>query len=499
MDKRKSSRSSSSRNALSNYIVGKTLGVGGFGKVKLATHILTGLKVAVKILDRQLINDSAAAKVKREINIMRLLVHPHIVRLYEIKETESHIYVVMEYMKCGELFDYITQKGRIHEDEARHFFQQIISGVEHCHRCKIVHRDLKPENLLLDAKLNVKIADFGLGNTMCDGHFLKTSCGTPNYAAPEVISERLYAGPEVDVWSCGVILYAILCGRLPFDDDNFPALYRRIKNGNYPVPGHLSSGANDLIAKILVTDPVSRISIPEIRQHSWFKVQLPNYISLKPYATASEISEIEKTKVDENVLKEMAKNGFDIRVVIESLYNNAQNEATVSYYMLLHSRCKPDMRHQSNDLIQPSADDYTDNHEVYLRPCSSGEGNWALGFKSQSTPHNTMLEVLRTFHSLNVQWKRIGPFNMKCIWLSPACAYSGARLNGCVSGTQPGPNQICSSSTAAGISLRFRDTVKFEIQLYRASGELYVLDIQRLSGPPFLFLEICSAFLALST
>nr|GMC84246.1 SNF1-related protein kinase catalytic subunit alpha KIN10-like isoform X2 [Ipomoea batatas] len=257
---------------------------------------------------------------------MRLLVHPHIVRLYEIKETESHIYVVMEYMKCGELFDYITQKGRIHEDEARHFFQQIISGVEHCHRCKIVHRDLKPENLLLDAKLNVKIADFGLGNIMCDGHFLKTSCGTPNYAAPEVISERLYAGPEVDVWSCGVILYAILCGRLPFDYDNFPALYRRIKNGNYPVPGHLSSGANDLIAKILVTDPVSRISIPEIRQHSWFKVQLPNYISLKPYATASEISEIEKTKVDENVLKEMAKNGFDIRVVIESLYNNAQNE-----------------------------------------------------------------------------------------------------------------------------------------------------------------------------
>lgn len=171
----------------------------------------------------------ALTTVRREIKILRLFMHPHIIRLYEVIETSHDIYVVMEYVKSGELFDYIVEKGRLVEDEARRFFQQIISGVEYCHRNMVVHRDLKPENLLLDSKMNVKIADFGLSNVMRDGHFLKTSCGSPNYAAPEVISGRLYAGPEVDVWSCGVILYALLCGSLPFDDENIPNLFKKIK------------------------------------------------------------------------------------------------------------------------------------------------------------------------------------------------------------------------------------------------------------------------------
>jgi serine/threonine protein kinase len=167
--------------------------------------------------------------------------------------------------QSGELFDYIVEKGRLLEDEARHFFQQIISGVEYCHRNMVVHRDLKPENLLLDSKMNVKIADFGLSNVMRDGHFLKTSCGSPNYAAPEVISGRLYAGPEVDVWSCGVILYALLCGSLPFDDENIPNLFKKIKGGIYTLPSHLSPGARDLIPRMLLVDPLKRITIPEIR------------------------------------------------------------------------------------------------------------------------------------------------------------------------------------------------------------------------------------------
>ena len=189
------------------------MGIGSFGKVKVAEHILTGHKVAVKILNRKKIKAiDMEEKVRREIKILRLFMHPHIIRLYEVLETPHDIYVVMEYVKSGELFDYIVEKGRLGENEARHFFQQIVSGVEYCHRNMVVHRDLKPENLLLDAKSNVKIADFGLSNVMRDGHFLKTSCGSPNYAAPEVISGKLYSGPEVDVWSCGVILYALLCG-----------------------------------------------------------------------------------------------------------------------------------------------------------------------------------------------------------------------------------------------------------------------------------------------
>ncbi len=168
-------------------------------------------------------------KIRREIKILKLFRHPHIIRLYEVIETPTDIFLVMEYVDGGELFEYIVQRGRLLETEARKFFQQIISGIEYCHRYMVVHRDLKPENLLLDSDKNIKIADFGLSNMMLDGNFLKTSCGSPNYAAPEVITGKLYAGPEVDVWSCGVILYALLCGKLPFDEETIPSLFKKIR------------------------------------------------------------------------------------------------------------------------------------------------------------------------------------------------------------------------------------------------------------------------------
>ena len=188
----------------------------------------------------------------------------------------------MEYVEKGELFDYIVAQGRLQEREARRFFQQIVSGVEYCHHHRVVHRDLKPENLLLARDNSVKIADFGLSNLMRDGEFLHTSCGSPNYAAPEVICGSLYAGPEVDVWSCGVILYALLCGTLPFDDENIPNLFKKIKNGLYTLPGYLSDLARDLIPRMLVVDPLKRITIPEIRQHPWFQTELPLYLHIRP-------------------------------------------------------------------------------------------------------------------------------------------------------------------------------------------------------------------------
>jgi len=185
--------------------------------------------------------------------------------------------MVLEYAG-GELFEYIVTHGRLHEPQARKFFQQIVCAVEYCHRHKIVHRDLKPENLLLDDNFNVKIADFGLSNIMTDGNFLKTSCGSPNYAAPEVISGKLYAGPEVDVWSCGVILYVLLVGRLPFDDEYIPTLFKKIAAGNYHMPNYLSQGATSLIRKMLSVNPVHRITIAEIRQDPWFTKDLPLYL-----------------------------------------------------------------------------------------------------------------------------------------------------------------------------------------------------------------------------
>lgn len=196
---------------------------------------------------------------------------------YTVITTTTEIIMVLEYAGT-ELFDYIVQHGKLTEERGRRFFQQIVCAVEYCHRHKVVHRDLKPENLLLDQDLNVKIADFGLSNIMTDGNFLKTSCGSPNYAAPEVISGKLYAGPEVDVWSCGVILYVLLVGRLPFDDEYIPALFKKIASGQFYVPTYLSQGAARLIKKMLVVNPVSRITIAEIRSDPWFNVDLAPYL-----------------------------------------------------------------------------------------------------------------------------------------------------------------------------------------------------------------------------
>jgi carbon catabolite-derepressing protein kinase len=200
---------------------------------------------------------------------------------YTVVTTAQEIIMVLEYAGT-ELFDYIVQNGKLTEDKARRFFQQIVCAVEYCHRHKIVHRDLKPENLLLDENLNVKIADFGLSNIMTDGNFLKTSCGSPNYAAPEVISGKLYAGPEVDVWSCGVILYVLLCGRLPFDDEYIPALFKKIAAGHFHIPPYLSPGAVRLIKRMLVVNPVQRITVAEIRADSWFNKDLQPYLQPPP-------------------------------------------------------------------------------------------------------------------------------------------------------------------------------------------------------------------------
>ena len=271
------------------YVLHQTLGTGTFGKVKLATHALTGHRVAVKIINKRKISSmDIGGRIKREIQFLRLLRHPHIIKLYEVIATPSDIIMVLEYAG-GELFQYIVDHGRLSESEARRLFQQIISATHYCHKHKVAHRDLKPENLLLDEFFNIKVGDFGLSNFMVDGDFLKTSCGSPNYAAPEVISGRLYSGPEVDVWSCGVILYVMLCGRLPFDDDYVPSLFVKINKGIYTLPSHLSIEAKQLLSSMLVVDPVKRITIPEIMQLPWFNVDLPAY--LRPFPATPSVEE----------------------------------------------------------------------------------------------------------------------------------------------------------------------------------------------------------------
>eukprot|EP00158_Paraphelidium_tribonemae_P006026 Partr_v1_DN27636_c0_g1_i1_m65045 putative carbon catabolite derepressing protein kinase len=229
------------------------------------------------------------SRIKREIQYLKVLRHPHIIKLYEVLTTPTEIIMVMEYAG-SELFNLIVENGKMTERDARRLFQQIISAVDFCHRHNIVHRDLKPENVLLDGDRNVKLADFGLSNLMTDGDFLKTSCGSPNYAAPEVISGKLYAGPEVDVWSCGVILFVMLCGRLPFDEDYIPALFKKINEGLFTIPSHVSAEARDLISSMLIVDPICRATIADIQRNPWFAVDLPSYLRPLPSLDNSQMS-----------------------------------------------------------------------------------------------------------------------------------------------------------------------------------------------------------------
>ncbi|KAL1824484.1 hypothetical protein ACET3Z_011262 [Daucus carota] len=494
---------------LRNYKLGKTLGIGSFGKVKIAEHALTGHKVAIKILNRRKIkNMEMEEKVRREIKILRLFMHPHIIRLYEVIETPTDIFVVMEYVKSGELFDYIVEKGRLQEDEARKFFQQIISGVEYCHRNMVVHRDLKPENLLLDSRCNVKIADFGLSNIMRDGHFLKTSCGSPNYAAPEVISGKLYAGPEVDVWSCGVILYALLCGTLPFDDENIPNLFKKIKGGIYTLPSHLSPGARDLIPRLLVVEPMKRMAIPEIRTHPWFQAHLPRYLAVPPPDTLQQAK-----KIDEEILQEVLKMGFDRNSLVESLRNRVQNEGTVAYYLLLDNRFRVSSgylgaefqesmdginRFSLNEPVSPVTAQRSPRHIDYQgtasRPQFPVDRKWALGLQSRAHPREIMTEVLKALQELNVCWKKIGHYNMKCRWVPGIPGHYDGMLNKSMHSNRFfGDDSTIIENDAA---VRSPSVVKFEVQLYKTREDKYLLDLQRVQGPQFLFLDVCAAFLS---
>ncbi|KAJ4835382.1 SNF1- protein kinase catalytic subunit alpha kin10 [Turnera subulata] len=496
---------------LQNYKLGKTLGIGSFGKVKIAEHVLTGHKVAIKILNRRKIkNMEMEEKVRREIKILRLFMHPHIIRLYEVIETPSDIYVVMEYVKSGELFDYIVEKGRLQEDEARKFFQQIISGVEYCHRNKVVHRDLKPENLLLDSKWNVKIADFGLSNVMRDGHFLKTSCGSPNYAAPEVISGKFYSGSEVDVWSCGVILYALLCGTLPFDDENIPNLFKKIKGGIYTLPSHLSPGARDLIPRMLVVDPVKRMTIDDIRQHPWFQTCLPRYLAVPPPASSEQAK-----KIDEEILREVVALGFDRNHLAESLKSRVQNEGTVTYYLLLDNRfrvsngylgaefqetmeCGFNRMHgsePSSPAVGHRVPGYMEYQGMGIKSQYPVDRKWALGLQSRAHPREIMTEVLKALQELNVCWKKIGHYNMKCRWVPGTPSHLEGMVKEPLHNNHFFGDEPTSIIESDGVS-NSPNVVKFEVQLYKTREEKYLLDLQRVHGPHFLFLDLCAAFLA---
>ncbi|CAI8610861.1 unnamed protein product [Vicia faba] len=260
---------------LGKYELGRTLGEGNFGKVKFARNTDSQQPYAIKIVDKNKIIDlNITNQIKREISALKLLRHPNVVKLYEVLASKTKICMVLEYVTGQELFHKIASKGKLNETEGRKLFQQLIDGVSYCHSKGVFHRDIKLENVLVDAKGNLKITDFGLSalhQQFREDGLLHTTCGSPNYVAPEILANRGYNGASSDVWSCGVILYVVLTGYLPFDDRNLAVLYQKVSKGDCQIAKWLSSGAQNIIKRILDPNPETRITMAGIKEDLWFK------------------------------------------------------------------------------------------------------------------------------------------------------------------------------------------------------------------------------------
>ncbi|CAH8482597.1 unnamed protein product [Schistosoma turkestanicum] len=308
----------------------RTIGKGNFAKVKLASHVITGQQVAIKIIDKTQLSPSSRQKLFREVRLMKLLDHPNIVKLFEIIDNDKILYLVMEYASGGEVFDYLVAHGRMKEKEARAKFRQIVSAVQYCHQKHIIHRDLKAENLLLDADMNIKLADFGFSNEFSPGTKLDTFCGSPPYAAPELFQGKKYDGPEVDVWSLGVILYTLVSGSLPFDGQTLRELRERVLRGKYRIPFYMSTDCESLLKKMLVLNPSKRYTLEMVMKDRWMNTGYEDNV-LSPY------TEPEPDYTDPVRIEIMVNMGFS-RDEIEKSLTQGNFDDIMATYLLLDRR-----------------------------------------------------------------------------------------------------------------------------------------------------------------
>ena len=318
-----------------NFKMGKKLGEGRFSTVKLGTHSLTGQPVAIKILDKTKIAKlEDKERINKEIKIMKKINHFNITKLYTIIETKYIIYLIQEYVQGKELNDYLYNKGKLTEPEACKIFHQIISGLSYLHYIGIAHRDFKPENILLtnDNKI-LKIIDFGLGNMYKKGQLLKTGCGSPCYIPPEMIKEEGYDGAKSDIWSAGIILYLMLCGHLPFYEEDNQLMYDKIIAGQYNIPQSLSEDAKDIIKKILEVDPKKRLNFEEIKEHPWFNIINRKYMMYKGIDIEENI-----IPIDEEIVEQMEKYGINKIETRYHILKNYHNKITTIYDLLLKKK-----------------------------------------------------------------------------------------------------------------------------------------------------------------
>ncbi|XP_039228630.1 serine/threonine-protein kinase MARK2 isoform X13 [Drosophila yakuba] len=411
---------------IGKYKLIKTIGKGNFAKVKLAKHLPTGKEVAIKIIDKTQLNPGSLQKLFREVRIMKMLDHPNIVKLFQVIETEKTLYLIMEYASGGEVFDYLVLHGRMKEKEARVKFRQIVSAVQYCHQKRIIHRDLKAENLLLDSELNIKIADFGFSNEFTPGSKLDTFCGSPPYAAPELFQGKKYDGPEVDVWSLGVILYTLVSGSLPFDGSTLRELRERVLRGKYRIPFYMSTDCENLLRKFLVLNPAKRASLETIMGDKWMNMgfeedELKPYI--EPKADLADPKRIGKTEA-------LVAMGYN-RSEIEASLSQVRYDDVFATYLLLGRK--------STD---PESDGSRSGSSLSLRNISGNDAGANAGSASVQSP--THRGVHRSISASSTKPSRrassgVGPTN---------AAASVAAAAGAVGAVNPSNNYNAAGSAA---------------------------------------------------
>ncbi|GIX81921.1 hypothetical protein CDAR_558971 [Caerostris darwini] len=341
--------------------------------VKLGVHCVTGKKVAVKIINREKLSESVLLKVEREIAIMKLIEHPHVLALYDVYENKKYLYLILEHVSGGELFDYLVKKGRLTPKEARKFFRQIISALDFCHSHCICHRDLKPENLLLDEKNNIRIADFGMASLQIEGAMLETSCGSPHYACPEVIRGEKYDGRRADVWSCGVILYALLVGALPFDDDNLRQLLEKVKRGVFHIPHFVPPECQELLRAMIQVCPNKRMPLEDVTKHPWVtagsKTELELELPMKEVVQTHVIPSSDD--IDPDVLSSMTSLGCfkDKEKLVEELLKSEHNTEKVIYFLLLDRKRRKPCYEDETEVILRSRSESVDPPRKRIDTC----------------------------------------------------------------------------------------------------------------------------------
>jgi 5'-AMP-activated protein kinase catalytic alpha subunit len=312
-------------------------------------------------------------------------------------------YLVLEYVSGGELYSLIEKKGKLCEFECKKYFYQVLRALEYSHNHQVAHRDIKPENILLDDLKNIKLGDFGLSNTMKDGEFMKTSCGSANYAAPEVITGQKYCGTEADVWSLGVLLYTLIAGTLPFDDQNMPSLVSKVKTANYVMPFHVPELVADLIKKLIVVDPLERLTVSEIFQHPWLKEAFPRSVNYSRQVALDE--EVFQSLMKNSMILPFVKNFTRDELVSNIFDGNNYDLFTVSYELLVHAK---QIQECCDHVLAPAS------FRVNLQRFG-GDVKWTGGFQRKGKVEEIFRDFCRVLVEIDGKWKFVTPFHIKAI------------------------------------------------------------------------------------